>query len=264
MSEALSLAHGAIDDQYSNRPAATRRQLVAGATATLGSMGLLSMVPSVADAAHSEDPQTILNVAATAEVLATIVNTVALERPGLITDAVTRQNLAAAAREELIHYEFLTSSAAGGKEVTKTIYVPNAVFADRVSLLQTLVVGDQIFCNAYLIGTTVFGNNGNGQLARITAEIMGTEAVHRALARQSLGQLGNDRAYIKYSQGEDAVSASNPRQPGFRRILTAVAQLEAAGFGFGKPGSVPGTAFNFDEVRTRTPNPTDVVTRTPR
>ena len=263
MTDPVNLAYSALDDVYADKPAATRRQLVAGAAATFGSMGLLGAFAGDADAAHTEDPQTILNVAATAEVLATIVNTVAWER-GLAGDRVTSANLAAAAREELAHFEFLTSAAAGGKEITRTIYVPNAVFASRTNLLQTLVVGDQIFCNAYLIATTVFGNRGNGMLARITAEHMGVEAVHRALARQSLGQLGNDRVFIKYSRAEDATDVANPRQPGFRKILTAVAQLEAAGFGFGKAGSVPGTAYEFDAVRPRVPNPTGLSSLAPQ
>lgn len=84
---------------------------------------------------------------------------------------------------------------------------------------------------------------------------MGTEAVHRALALQSLGLLGNDRASMKYSQPEE-----NPNDPffpkaGFRRIESAVAYLEAAGFGFGKAGSKPGQIYDFDQVRARTPDP---------
>jgi hypothetical protein len=44
---------------------------------------------------------------------------------------------------------------------------------------------------------------------------MGVEAVHRALARQSLGKLGNDRIFMKYDQVEKAPDAPNkaPRRP---------------------------------------------------
>ena len=100
-------------------------------------MGLLGLVSDAeaADATaseHREDPSTILNVAATAEVLATIVNNVGGNQPqsffaGLPGDsagAITRRNVRAAAREELIHYNVLTSL--GARPVTKTIYVPNA------------------------------------------------------------------------------------------------------------------------------------------
>ena len=153
---------------------------------------------------------------------------------------MTTRNIAAAAREELIHYDVLVSAGVGGVALTKRIWVPDEVFASPTNLLQTLEVGDQIFVNAYLIGTTAFGNAGQGTLARYTGEFMGVEGVHRALARQSLGKLGNDRVFMVYE---------------FTDILEAVAQLKAAGFGFGEPGSKAGRFYDFDEVRKRTPNP---------
>lgn len=69
---------------------------------------------------------------------------------GLGGDAVTQRNIKAAAREELVHYQVLFAS--GGQPVTKRIWVPDAVFASRTGLLNTLQ-GDQIFVNAYLIAT---------------------------------------------------------------------------------------------------------------
>jgi hypothetical protein len=244
--DALEMVYGAIDRQHADHSAHNRRKFVAGAGATLGSMGLLAAMPAFASAAKDDNlPQNILNVAATAEVLATIVNTVGPEKVEL--DAVTKANVQAAAREELIHYEALTT-ALGAKPLTTTIYVPDEVFASKENLLNTLVVGDQIFVNAYLLGCTVFARTGkNSKQARYAAEIMGVEAVHRALALQSLGQLGNDRAYMSFQ---------------FKDIMTAVAQLEAAGFGFGKMGSKPGTAYDYASVSARTPNPAGVNTLT--
>ncbi|MEX2196313.1 MAG: hypothetical protein WD844_13590 [Thermoleophilaceae bacterium] len=262
MTDGVNLAYETIDREHADKPAATRRQLVAGAAGVLGSMGLLSALPEIAKASHSVDPQELLNIAATAEVLATIVNTVGNERIQL--DATTKANVEAAAREELIHYEVLTSSGVGGSELTKRIWVPDEVFASREGFLKTLVAGDQIFINAYLIGTTTFANDGNGRLARIAAEFMGAEAVHRALALQSLGVLGNDRAFMKYSQPEE--NRTDPFFPkaGFRRITTAVDYLKMAGFGFGEEGKTPGAFYEFDEVSRRTPNPEGVNTRSPR
>jgi hypothetical protein len=224
-------------------------------------MGLLSLpTPSFAKTGGRNDPQTILNVAATAEVLATIVNTVGAERrPGL--DAVTHRNVRSAAREELIHYNVLVS--VGGKPVTKRIWVPDAVFRSRLGLLQTLMVGDQIFVNAYLIATKTWAGLGQAELATIAAEFMGVEAVHRALARQSLGLLGNDRVFMKYDQKETAFGAPNVGQEGFDDILVAVAQLEGFGFGFGKPGSAKGRFYDFDEVAKRTPNDRELNTFEP-
>lgn len=267
MSDVMPRIGAAIDAEHAHESAATRRQFVTAAGATLGGLGLLS-VPGLALAHKGKggqvrnDPQTILNVAATAEVLATIVNTVGWER-GLGGDDVTQRNLAAAAREELVHYSVLTSKGVGGRPVTKRIWVPDAVFADRTSLLSTLEVGDQIFINAYLIATIEFGIRGSGALAATAAEFMGAEAVHRALARQSLGKLGNDRVFMKFSQREEAADAPNAGSPGFTRIETAVAQLQAAGFGFGAEGSAPGRFFNFSDVAPRTPDPKEVNTRVP-
>ena len=213
----------------------------------------------IAKANHKSDPQVILNILATAEVLATIVNTIAFERR-LGVDTTTQNNLRAAAREELIHYELLTGIVPGGaRALTRTIHVPNAVFANRTNLLSTLVIGDQIFVNAYLIALTVASNDDDSERARVFAEFMAVESVHRALARQSLGLLGNDRAFAKYSQGESAIGPGKPTPgmdglPGFRKIETAVAQLEAAGFGFGKPGNVAGSPYGFDTTSARTPS----------
>lgn len=204
--------------------------------------------------------QNILNIAATAEVLATIVNTVGWDKR-LGEDEVTQRNIRAAAREELIHYQVLLS--VGAQPLTKKIWVPRAVFKSRTNLLNTLQVGDQIFVNAYLIGTQTFGNAGNGDLAAIAAEFMGVEAVHRALARQSLGLLGNDRVFMKFNQTETAAGAPNVGQPGFTTIDEAVSQLQAAGFGFGVPGSAPGRFYDFDEVSERTPDDPDLNTLTP-
>jgi len=285
MSESLNLVYQSIDEQNSEKSAATRRQLVAGAAATFGTMGLLGIAQdaeastSATAAEHRENPQTILNVAATAEVLATIVNTVASEQgqsffaglPGDPDGAVTLRNVRAAAREELIHFQVLRSL--GAKPLTRTVYVPNAYLANATNLLTALEIGDQIFVNAYLLATTVFANRDDrtlksgprGRFARIASEFCGTEGVHRALARQSLGKLGNDRVFMRYSSPEDSKPpiAGNPNALGFRKVTTAVSQLQAAGFGFGKPGSLPGTAFNFDAVSARTPDDPELSTRAP-
>ncbi len=249
MSEGMDVVYRTIEEQHRDKPASTRRQFVTGAAATLGGLGLLSL-PDAAFASGRNSTANILNIAATAEVLATIVNTVGWRR-GLGGDPVTQRNVKAAAREELEHYKTLRS--VGGKPLTKKIWVPDAVFASRKNFLNTLQVGDQIFINAYLIGTKHFGNHGSGKLAAYAAEFMGVEAVHRALARQSLGELGNDRVFMKYDQVEHAKNAPNRGHRGFTHVDGAVRQLQEAGFGFGQKGAKPGRYFHFTEVRKHTP-----------
>ncbi len=260
--EVLEYVGRAIDSAHADQPVATRRQMITGAAATLGGMGLMGALPSISSASVSSDNSTtnILTVAATAEVLATIVNTVGWRR-GLGGDAVTQRNVAAAAREELVHFNVLYSL--GARPVTRQIWVPDAVFANRTNFLSTLEVGDQIFVNAYLIATKHFAAQRHAKLATYAAEFMGVEAVHRALARQSLGKLGNDRVFMKFDQKETAPDAPNNGQPGFEDILVAVKQLQAAGFGFGKAGASPGRFFSFNTVKEHTPSDPDLNTYRP-
>ncbi|MGI8624869.1 MAG: twin-arginine translocation signal domain-containing protein, partial [Solirubrobacteraceae bacterium] len=229
MTEALDSIQRGLDQAQVK--GGTRRQFVGASAAALGGMGLMGVLPSSASAADpTNDTQTVLNVAATAEVLATIVNTVGFEsRLGL--DRVTRRNIKAAAQEELRHYDVLVGL--GGTPATKRIWVPNEVFSSAESLLNTLVVGDQIFVNAYLIGVGAFAKL-DPKLAAVPAEFMGAEAVHRALALQSLGELGNDRIFMKVE---------------FFHVLEAVDRLQVAGFGFGGPGARPDHFSDFDDVR---------------
>jgi hypothetical protein len=271
MTDFLNKVYEEIDEQHRDQPAATRRQVVAGAAATLGAMGMLTVADRAAaqdnTPGNTDNPNTvenIINIAATAEVLATIVNTVGFETVQL--DPTTKANIAAAARHEVIHYDVLTSDAVGAKELTKRIWVPDAVFSNAENFLKTLVVGDQIFVNAYLLGGTVFARAGGlrgSRFARFAAEFMGVESVHRALALQSLGRLGNDRTFAKFAQREEVPGLLTSGQGGFYRITEAVDLLKAAGFGFGEQGSAAGKFYEFDEVRRRTPDPQQVNTRTP-
>jgi len=270
MSEVTNHLYDTIDRQNAGLSASTRRQLVKGTAGAIAGMGLFGYMTGEASAAvHTNDENSVENllaVAATAEVLATIVNTLGPEVLGSKLDAVTARNIRAAAQQEKNHYELLTSSAVGGKPVTTTIYVPNDAVASPEALLTTLVVGDQVFVNAYLLAITVFARQGTlsgSKFARYAAEIMAVEAVHRAVALQSLGRLGNDRAYAKFAQKEAVGGLPTTGAGGFYKIMDAVAVLESAGFGFGKPGSKPGVAYDYATVSARTPVDPDVNTIMP-
>ena len=250
MSEGLDVIQRAIESEP-RASEKTRRQFVSRAAVALGGMGVVGALPANAlarsagmAAAAGNDTQTILNVAATAEVLATIVNTIGY-RQEIPNDDVTLRNIKAAAQEELRHYDVLTSL--GAVPATKRIWVPYDVFKNQKTFLNTLVVGDQIFINAYLIGVAAFAK-ADPKLAAVPAEFMGAEAVHRALALQSLRQLGNDRIFMKVE---------------FTQIGDAVTALQAAGFGFGVKSDKDGRFYDFDQVRTRTPTDPDVNTPDP-
>jgi hypothetical protein len=241
MSDHINDVYASIDRSFAGESASTRRKFVAGAAGALGTLGLLSL-PASALAAN--DAQTILNVAATAEVLATIVNTEGARRVSF-SSPVTKRNVLDAAYQELDHYNVLTK-ALGAKPVTKTIWIPDSLFANEHNLLSGLVFGDGVFVNAYQIGVTAFGNAGKGDFARYAAEIMGIESVHRALALQSLGKPGNDQAFAAGST------------PYFTDITKAVSLLEGAGFGFGARGKGPGRYYQFDSVSRQTQHRSEV------
>jgi Ferritin-like domain len=241
LSEHLNDVYTSIDRGFAGESAATRRKFVAGAAGTLGGLGLLSL-PAKALAAN--DAQTILNIAATAEVLATIVNTVGAQKVHF-SSHVTKRNVLDAAYQELDHYNVLTS-ALGAKPATKRIWIPDALFAREHNLLSGLVFGDGVFVNAYQIGVTAFGDAGKGTFARYAAEIMGIESVHRALALQSLGKPGNDQAFASGST------------PYFTDITKAVSLLQGAGFGFGAKGKGPGKFYDFDKVKKHTQHRAEV------
>ena len=92
--------------------------------AALGSMGMLGLVADNAfgrvKTADENSVANITTVAATAEVLATIVNTVGAEKLASQLDAPALRNVRAAAQQEKNHYELLTSSGFGfGKAGSK-------------------------------------------------------------------------------------------------------------------------------------------------
>ena len=272
MTDIISQAGQSIDTVFADESAATRRRFVGGVAGVLGSMGLLGAADAGAatgrGATHRRrhvgpnTPENILNVTATVEALATIINTVGAERVAL--DPTTKANVQAAARHELIHYEVLT--ATGGKALTTRFWIPDAFFASQPALLTRIVVGDTVFVNAYLLGTTVFARPNGGaspRLARIASEFMAVESVHRALALQSLGRLGNDRAFAKFKQPEEVQGLPITGRPGFGDIFEAVNILKGAGIGFGEQGAMPGAFYDYAEVSKRTPDPAGVNIRTP-
>ena len=99
MSESLTPVYEAVEKASAKEPVASRRAIIAGVAGLAGGVGLLGGFPGAAAASarhwkqnpcdRGDDPQTILNIAATAEVLATIVNTVGSEKGLFGSDTVT-------------------------------------------------------------------------------------------------------------------------------------------------------------------------------
>lgn len=240
----------------------SRRQLLAAGGA--GALGLaLANVPGASARGllgrNDFVIQEALNVAATVEVLTTVLTNIALQKVTLPQAGI--DTVSAASREELDHFQVLTQQF-GARPATKKIWIPDGVFASPTSLFTTVVVGEQICVNLYLVLTTIFAEAGEVFLTRASAELVGNESVHRALARQALNLQPNDRAFAKYNQPDQA-DGPGSGMPGFTTPQGAIQQLEGAGVGFGKQGATPGTFYDFDQISPMTPNPSFVNTLEP-
>jgi hypothetical protein len=113
---------------------------------------------------------------------------------------------------------------------------------------KTLVAGETLFVNLYLIGITTFAYARREAFARYCGEIAGVEAEHRVLARTLL-------------------DATPPNNVGFEvysihRPDGIVKALEKAGIGFGAKGATPGRFYTL--ARPLMPPPLKIRSNPPR
>ena len=127
---------------------------------------------------------------------------------------------------------------AGGEPLTTSYWFPDAAFDEGgIGLFETLEVVEAIEISLYLIGVSAYAREGDDFGARLCAEAMATEAVHRALVRFAQGELGNKEI-------------GPPNDEGFENFdwptLAKVRQsLEELGFGYGTETSQPGKFYEF-------------------
>ena len=77
------------------------------------------------------------------------------------------------------------------RPLTTSYWFPDSAFGGGgIGLFETLEVIETIEISLYLIGVSAFARVGEDYGARLCAEAMGTEAVHRALVRFAQGELG--------------------------------------------------------------------------
>jgi hypothetical protein len=126
---------------------------------------------------------------------------------------------------------------AGGKPLTTNYWLPDAALDNGgIGVFESLEVIETIEISLYLIGVSAFARRGDDFGARLCAEAMGTEAVHRALVRFAQGELGNE--------------IGPPNDVGFENFdwptLGAVREaLEALGIGYGVETSQPGRFYEY-------------------
>ena len=91
--------------------------------------------------------------------------------------------------QEYLHVEALKE--AGGEPLTTKYWFPDAALDNGgIGVFETLEVIETIEISLYLIGVSAFARRGDDFGARLCAEAMGTEAVHRALVRFAQGRTG--------------------------------------------------------------------------
>jgi hypothetical protein len=209
------------------------------ATVGVGVLGPAGSALAAISRSSADTVATVTTTAVTAEALAVTVLTAAVKAaPGTKVEPFIPV-LKAANQTVFDHYTALSSL--GAKPLTTQFWVPNAALGPgNVNLFKTIEVAETLFINAYLTGITVFAHAKQDRLARYAGEILGTEAEHRVLARYAQSVV----------EGKKLSKATVPNNKGFetytvKSMAAVVAELEKAGFGFGKQSSAPGQMLSF-------------------
>ncbi|MBC7812060.1 MAG: ferritin-like domain-containing protein [Burkholderiales bacterium] len=220
------------------RTSISRRDLLKGGVAVAGASALsfsqLFGFTNVFAQSGGDDPQTILNLAATAETLACTHYYSALTSGDLGLGEAQIDYLKAGLDAELQHLEFLNAN--GGETLVSEFYVPEGVFSDVEIFAQTTAVAETAFVAAYLAATRRFAELGNPLLAATAAQVAAVEAQHLALARQIGGRLPNH------------ISLAAPL---FINVSDAVPMLQPfleGGEGYEGPAAYPGADAIRDAV----------------
>lgn len=180
-----------------------------------------------ADHDRKDDPQLILNLAATAETLATTFYYAALTAAKfkLPEDDVLYLKLALDA--EKYHLDFLVSN--GGQALTNQFYVPANLLSDPALFVQVGADAETAFVGAYLAATRRFAELGLDRIAGTTAQHACSEAQHLALVREIGGFAPNNLALPLpiYYNVSDAVPTLAPFLKGGQGFIGPVAAPSA-------------------------------------
>lgn len=218
--------------------AVTRRNMLktsalVGAAAAAGFAGIFGN-GSTAFAAHNKNDsvQTIIDLAATAELLAVTTYYTALTAGSLGLSAGERRFLTAALDSELTHYETLVSL--GAKPAATAFFTVDNMFSNRLTFVGVLDTAETLFIGAYVAASRRFAELGNPSLAAVATQTAVVEGQHHALIRQmNPDLLPNNNSYAQpiFYNVSDVVPSATP--------------FLAGGAGF----SGPTTAPNSDTVR---------------
>ena len=196
---------------------------------------IITGAANAALAATDRGLQEVLDFIVTQEQLSTTFLTAAIERADGTPSAAFLPILRNAVTTEFHHVEAVRR--VGGEPLTTRFWLPDAAFDNGgVGLFSTAEAVESVEISLYLIGVSAYTRAQSEQGARLCAEALGTEAVHRALVRFAQGQLGKDIGV--------------PNDVGFenfawRTVASARDALEALGIGYGTKGSGVGRFYEY-------------------
>ena len=198
----------------------------------------MSIIDETAKAAEVGDKnglRDVLDFLVTEEQLGVTLLTAAIERAAGTPSETFLPVLRNGVAQEFHHVEAL--KAAGGTALTTSYWFPDAAFDDgNVGLFSTLEVIETVEISLYLIGVSAYARAGEEFGARLCAEAMGTEAVHRALVRFAQGELGKDVGV------PNDVGFENFDWPTVAKVRDA---LQGIGIGYGTQTSAPGRFYEY-------------------
>lgn len=199
---------------------------------------MTSIITHAAKAASTgtdRDLQEILDFLVTQELLSTTFLSAAIERVEGKPSAAFLPVLRNAVTTEFYHAEAL--KRVGGQPFTTRFWLPDAAFdKGGAGLFASAEIVESVEISLYLIGVTAYTRAQEEEGARMCAEALGTEAVHRALVRFAQGQLGKD--------------VGVPNDVGFENfdwqtVTSAREALEGLGVGYGKQGGGVGRHYEY-------------------
>lgn len=157
----------------------------------------------------NDDIQTVINLAATAELFASTHYLAAINGNLGLNEAQVNY-LKAGFIAERDHYDLLLSL--GAQPVVTEFYVPETLFSDVMLFTAITEIAETTFVSAYLAATRIFAEAGEVGFAVTAAQIAGVEAEHRALVRQIGRMLPNNLSYAQFQFGNvsDAVPVLQP------------------------------------------------------
>jgi hypothetical protein len=195
MTELVAKAREARAQGRSRRDFFTSTAKIAGATA-MGAAGISLLQPIAARAAtgqtspSSDTVQDILNIAATAELLATTFYFQAINSPFLpsLHNVANLNYFQAALSQEYEHLEFLKQN--GGTPLATQFYFPDNMFAVENVFYKTASLLEDYFISAYIAAALDFSGayssgitTASPTLIGVAVQIAGVESEHRALLR---------------------------------------------------------------------------------